>query len=102
MRNINTINTKGNTNVNSEVENPESEKIFESVNADVIRDESRWDAFQLMGDTNNEEIMHQAEPPKNKAKLERSVKRGEAFVNERIRKFGGKVAAVYGYVASRA
>ena len=50
MRNIETINTKGETNVKTETNSDVSgEKIFNSAEADVIRDESKWNAFQLMG-----------------------------------------------------
>ena len=42
MRNIETINTKGETNVKTETNSDVSgEKIFNSAEADVIRDESK-------------------------------------------------------------
>lgn len=98
MRNIETINTKGTTNVKSS-ENSElnGEKIFDSAKADVIRDESKWDAFQLVGDTNQEEMNHIAELPKGYKDTAQSDERRERFVNERIRRLGGKVKAVYNF-----
>ena len=90
MRNTETINTKGETNVKTETDSDMSgEKIFNSAEADVIRDESKWDAFQLMGDTNSEEQNHIAT---SRASQERKM-----FINERLRRLGGKVTAVYNY-----
>lgn len=98
MRNIENINTKGNTNVKADANSEmRGEKIFDSVNADVIRDESKWDAFQLVGDTNREEMIHKAITPDGYADTERASQKRERFVNERIRKFGGRVTAVYNF-----
>lgn len=98
MRNIETLTTKGNTNVRSSSDSDvNGEKIFNSANADVIRDESRWDAFQLMGDTNSEEIHHIANPSENYHDTAESKKHREHFVNQRLRKLGGKVTAVLNF-----
>jgi len=98
MRNIENINTKGNTNVKADADSEmRGGKIFDSANADVIRDESKWDAFQLVGNTNREEMDHKATAPDGYADTERASQQREKFVNERIRKFGGKVTAVYNF-----
>lgn len=96
MRNIEIINTKGETNVKSKIDMPEN-KVFDSANADVIRDESKWDAFQLMGDTNGEERDYITMTPEGYARTERASQERKKFVNERLRRIGGKVAAVYNY-----
>lgn len=98
MRNIETINTKGNTNVKFDADpDMDGEKIFESANADVIRDESKWDAFQLMGGTNREEMSHKSSVPSGDAETERASERRERFVDKRLRALGGKVAAVMNF-----
>lgn len=98
MRNIETINTKGETNVKTETNSDVSgEKIFNSAEADVIRDESKWNAFQLMGDTNSEEQNHIATPPKDYIETSRASQERKMFINERLRRLGGKVTAVYNY-----
>ena len=86
MRNINNLNTKGITNVKSSSE----EKIFSSKDADVIRDESKWDAFQLVGDTNREEATHQPTLQKEKSdkEMQKILDRALAF------RMGRKIAMV--------
>ncbi len=59
MRNNMNINQKGSTDVKPR-SMPSGEKLFDAKSADVIRDESKWDAFQLVGDTNREEMEHEA------------------------------------------
>ncbi len=86
MRN-NKINTmKGSTNVKSSRE----ERIFDSKKAAVIRDESRWDAFQLVGDTNREEMTHQAtlKKAKSEKEMQKILDRALAF------RIGRKIAMV--------
>lgn len=85
MRN-NNMTMKGATNVKSELGNREgyqeaNEKDFNSKTAEVIRDESRWDAFQLIGDTNAEEMNHQSATinGKSSAEVKKILDRGLAF-----------------------
>lgn len=85
MRN-NNMTMKGATNVKSELGNQEdyqeaNEKDFSSKTAEVIRDESRWDAFQLIGDTNVEEMNHQSATinEKSSAEVKKILDRGLAF-----------------------
>lgn len=77
MRKNSNINMKGDTNVKS----GSDEAIFDSSKAEVIRDESRWDAFQLVGDTNMEEMQHKSVQlhPKSEAEMQKILDRGMAF-----------------------
>lgn len=56
-------------------------KIFSSKRAAVIRDESKWDAFQLVGDTNAEEMSHKAtlKHRKSEKEMQKILDRGLAF-----------------------
>lgn len=80
MRN-NNINKKGATNVKSELGNKKTDVEFNSKTADVIRDESKWNAFQLMGDTNAEEMELESTSfdKKSKAEREKILDRALAF-----------------------
>ncbi len=79
MRNINNK-KKGATNVkNASMRQKGKRKIFSSRAADVIRDESKWNAFQLIGDTNTEERNHISNRKMSKAEMQRVLDRGLAF-----------------------
>ncbi len=79
MRTKNNIKTKGATNVRPKVHS--AKKIFESKDAEVIRDERKWDAFQLVGDTNAEEINHISKLNRrmSEKELQKILDRGLAF-----------------------
>lgn len=97
MSNIKT-NTKGSINVKSKgSSNANDQDEFSSAKAEVIRDESRWDAFQLIGDSNTEEQDYLSVPPTNEAETSQSIRKRAAFINKRLRALGGKVTAVYGF-----
>lgn len=57
------------------------EEIFSSKDAAVIRDESEWNAFQLVGDSNREEMEHVAEPKRgtSEKEIQKALDRGLAF-----------------------
>lgn len=80
MRKINNFNSKGATNVKTNAESWNDDWI-DSKNADVIRDESKWNAFQLVGDTNAEEINHIAylKHKKSEKEMQKVLDRGLAF-----------------------
>lgn len=84
MRNNNLNNMKGSANV----KNRNEEQIFNSKKAEMIRDESRWDAFQLIGDTNREEMTHHAPREKNGKEMQKVLDRALAF------RIGRKIAMV--------
>lgn len=52
---------------------------IDSKHADVIRDESKWNAFQLMGDTNREEMNHISRTGKSEKEMQKVLDRGLAF-----------------------
>lgn len=56
-------------------------KIFDSREAAVTRDESEWDAFQLVGDSNREEMEHVAEQKSrmSEKEMQKVLDRGLAF-----------------------
>lgn len=76
----NNFNMKGATNVKTNAELWDSDWI-DSKSADIIRDESKWNAFQLVGDTNSEEMNHQAnlKQPISEKKMQKILDRGLAF-----------------------
>ncbi len=81
MRNNNNLNTKGATNVKSKAESYDSDDWVNAETADVIRDESKWNAFQLVGDTNAEEANHVADLKniKNEKEMQKVLDRGLAL-----------------------
>lgn len=81
------FNTKGDTNVKSTANMAGNEdQIFDSATADVIRDESKWDAFQLVGDTNTEEMEYVSTPNSSEKEVEKVLDRARAFrVGRKIR-----------------
>lgn len=74
----NNFNKEGETNVKSNAELWNSDWI-DSKNADVIRDESKWNAFQLMGDTNSEEMTHTSNVKMSEKEMQKVLDRGLAF-----------------------
>lgn len=56
MSKINNFNQKGSANVKSSGE----EKIFDAQTAEVTHDENQWNAFQLVGATNQAERNYQS------------------------------------------
>lgn len=73
------LKTKGAANVKSRVRTTTG--IFRSKDAEVIRDERKWDAFQLVGDTNAEEMNHVSKlnHRMSEKELQKVLDRGLAF-----------------------
>lgn len=82
MRKIKTINKKGTTDVKSKPHgSPSGKKLFDARKAEAIRDESRWDAFQLVGESNREEMEHESRLVRKKsdAEMQKILDRALAF-----------------------
>ena len=45
----------------------------------MIRDESKWDAFQLVGDTNTEEMEYVSTPNSSEKEMEKVLDRARGF-----------------------
>lgn len=57
-----------------------SEEIFDSRNAEIRRDERNWDDFQLMGESNREEMEYVSQPKNMSEKeMQKVLDRGFAF-----------------------
>ena len=73
---------KESTNVKQKKNDPPSGKrLFDAKKAKLIRDESRWDAFQLVGESNREEMEHvsQLRRKMSERELQKVLDRGLAF-----------------------
>ncbi len=76
-KNIN-IKTEGVTNVKYG-NHSDDEPTFDSRTAAVTRDEKDWNAFQLFGDTNAEEMNHISHPQVKGEALEKTLDRARAL-----------------------
>lgn len=80
-KNFNKMKGAANVKLGSEDREAYESSEFSSAEADVIRDESRWDAFQLIGDSNGEEMTYvsQPKPEMSEKEMQKALDRAVAF-----------------------